>query len=202
MKFAATLSLAGLAAAAPLQGSPFRFAPGTPEGHRPGSYVPGSIIKGRAIGPGTAAVLGGVVSGVVAPAVTRWANKALGPTRKLKRDCEDSDVEGELVVGDNVTWDEVREAFLQGVTTEISEDADPEETAICVGVPYNVDDESKVDDAASVDFTANGNTAVFDCFLLAAGATFSVAPENATEANVEIISSKPVELDANGSVTV
>ncbi|KAK4498559.1 hypothetical protein PRZ48_011217 [Zasmidium cellare] len=202
MKFAATLSLVGLAAAAPLQGSPFRFVPGTPEGHRPGSYVPGSIIKGRAIGPGAAAVLGGVVSGIVAPAVTRWANKALGPARKAKRDGEDTNVEGQLVVGDNVTWDEIRAAFLQGVTTEIFEDADPEETAICVGVPYNVDDESKVDDAASVDFSTNDNSAVFDCFLLAAGATFSVAPENATDANVAIVSAKPAELDANGSITV
>ena len=114
MKFAAALTLAGLATAAPLQGSKYRFVPGTPEGHRSGSYVPGSIIGGpselaaRAIGPGAAAVLGGVVSGVVAPAVTRWANKAFGPA-KVKRDAgEASEIEGELVVGDNVTWDEVR----------------------------------------------------------------------------------------------
>lgn len=119
MKFAAALTLAGLATAAPLQGSKYRFVPGTPEGHRPGSYVPGSIIGGggssgltaRAIGPGAAAVLGGVVSGVVAPAVTRWANKAFGPA-KVKRDAgEESEIEGELVVGDNVTWDEVRNSF-------------------------------------------------------------------------------------------
>lgn len=106
MKFAAALSLAGLAAAAPLQGSKYRFVPGTPKGHEPGSYVPGSIIK-RAIGPGAAAVLGGVVSGVVAPAVTRFANNVLGPQSKAKRDTEETEIEGQLVIGDNVTWDEV-----------------------------------------------------------------------------------------------
>lgn len=79
---------------------------------------------------------------------------------------------------------QIKEAFLDGATAEVFADADEGETAICVSVPYNVDDESKVDDAASVNFTVNGETAVFDCFLLAPGATFSVAPENATEANV------------------
>lgn len=81
------------------------------------------------------------------------------------------------------------------MTNEIFQDAADNETAICVGVPYNVDDESKVDDAASVNFTVNGQEAVFDCFLLAPGATFSVAPENATEFNVSskkiCISSSP-----------
>lgn len=70
------------------------------------------------------------------------------------------------------------------MTQEVYRDAAENETAVCVGVPYNVDDESKVDDAASVNFTVNGETAIYDCFLLAPGATFSVAPENATEINV------------------
>ena len=84
MKLSATLALITLAAAAPLR--------------RHDVYLPGGIgpdgLSKRAIGPGTAAVLGGVVSGIVAPAVTRWATKALGPAKRQEQQVD-------------LAWDEV-----------------------------------------------------------------------------------------------
>ncbi|CAK4030930.1 Hypothetical predicted protein [Lecanosticta acicola] len=157
----------------------------------------------RVIGPGAAAVLGGVVSGIVAPAITRWANRIFGiqtPKATKRTDSKTTDISGNVNIAENVTWDEIRAAFLDGITAEIYKDASANETAVCVGVPYNISDATKVDDSATVDFSVNGQDAIFDCFVLAPGVTFSVAPENATESNVEIIAPVPIELNAEGKL--
>ncbi|PPJ49893.1 hypothetical protein CBER1_04986 [Cercospora berteroae] len=144
----------------------------------------------RAIGAGTAAVLGGVVSGVVAPAVTKGISavgKAFGGSGK--RGVEEA------------SYEDASAEFIDAVVKQIAANGVDDGTAgVCTSVEYTVSAPGSTRDANGVRFEQDGKTTDYDCFLLAAGGKFSVNPADlATKGAVAVAGGS---FDKDGVLTV
>ncbi|GIZ42011.1 hypothetical protein CKM354_000529200 [Cercospora kikuchii] len=144
----------------------------------------------RAIGAGAAAVLGGVVSGVVAPAVTVGVNAISKAFRG-----------GNKRAVDEVSYEDASAEFIDAVVKSIAANGVDDGTAgVCTSVEYTISAPGSTRDANGVRFERDGKTTDYDCFLLAAGGKFSVSPADlATKGAVAVAGGS---FDKDGVLTV